>query len=79
MIREIFLQNYVKSLLEGDHVGAYMFDLAIVALCIIGITAMVGVLTNSIGIFLFGGKKKSEFVDQSQSIQVGWNSVGGKR
>lgn len=58
--------------------GAYFFDLTLVALFVIGITATVGVLTNGIGTFLFGGRKKSEFVDQSQKVQVNWKSVGGK-
>lgn len=58
--------------------GAYFLDLAIVALLVIGITATVGVLTNGIGTFLFGGRKKSEFVDQSHKVQTNWKSVGGK-
>lgn len=59
--------------------GAYFFDLGVVALLIIGITATVGVLTNGIGNLLFGGKNRSEFVDKSASVQVGWKSVGGKK
>jgi hypothetical protein len=58
--------------------GAYFLDLAIVAILVIGITATVGVITNGIGEKVFGGKKKSEFVNQSAKTQTGWNTVGGK-
>ncbi|GAA3329635.1 hypothetical protein GCM10020331_078610 [Ectobacillus funiculus] len=59
---------------------AYFFDLAIVAVLIIGITAMIGVITNGIGEKkVFGGRKRREFVDQSaKKTQTGWNAVGGK-
>jgi len=56
----------------------YIIDFATVSLLIIGITAMMGALTNGIGSGLFGGKKRSEFVDQSAKVQVGWKQVGGK-
>lgn len=52
-------------------------DLTIVAVLIIGITALMGVLLNGIGTKVFGGKNKSEFVDKSEKIQTGWKSVGG--
>ncbi|AYA75129.1 MULTISPECIES: hypothetical protein [Robertmurraya] len=57
----------------------YITDLTIVALLIIGITAVLGVVTNGIGEKLFGGKQKTEFVDQSAKFQTGWKQVGGKR
>jgi hypothetical protein len=59
--------------------GGYIFDLTVVALLIIGLTATIGVLTNGIGNSLFGGKTRSEYVDQSKKVQVGWKTVGGKR
>ncbi|WP_313800666.1 hypothetical protein [Cytobacillus sp.] len=59
--------------------GGYIFDLAVVALLIIGFTATLGVLTNGIGEKLFSGKKGSVFVDQSIKIQSGWKLVGGKK
>jgi len=59
--------------------GSYIIDLTIVALLIIGITAVLGVVTNGIGVKFFGGKQKSEFVDQSAKFQTGWKQVGGKR
>ncbi|MFD3447340.1 hypothetical protein ACFDTO_22370 [Microbacteriaceae bacterium 4G12] len=58
--------------------GGYFLDLAIVAILVIGITATVGVITNGIGEKVFGGKKRNEFVDQSEKVQSGWNAVGGK-
>jgi hypothetical protein len=59
--------------------GAYIVDLAIVAALVIGITATNGVMTNAIGLKLFGGKSKSEIVDQSVRLQAGWKNVGGKK
>jgi hypothetical protein len=55
----------------------YIADLTIVALLIIGITAFMGVIFNSIGEKVFGGKTKSEFVEKSASVQTGWKLVGG--
>ncbi|MDQ0268732.1 hypothetical protein [Cytobacillus purgationiresistens] len=57
----------------------YFSDLILVSLLVIGLTAFLGVLTNGLGERFFGGKKKSEFVDQSAKVQTGWNNVGGKR
>jgi hypothetical protein len=57
--------------------GGYIIDLTIIALLVIGITALNGVVTNRIGISLFGGKEKNRFVDKSTSIQTGWKNVGG--
>ncbi|MCP8968309.1 hypothetical protein [Ectobacillus ponti] len=56
----------------------YFVDLAIVAGLIIGITALMGVLTNGIGEKVFGGKKRTEFVDWTARTQTGWKAVGGK-
>ncbi|RFU64122.1 hypothetical protein [Peribacillus glennii] len=58
--------------------AAYFFDFIIVALLIIGITAINGVLTNGIGEKVFGGKRHSAIADHSAEIQSGWKSVGGK-
>ncbi|MFE8700384.1 hypothetical protein ACFYKX_07155 [Cytobacillus sp. FJAT-54145] len=57
----------------------YIMDLTIVAVLVIGLTAVLGVLTNGIGEKFFGGKRKSEFVDRSESFQTGWKSVGGNK
>ncbi len=58
---------------------AYITDLTIVALLIIGITALMGVISNSIGEYVFGGKRRTEFVDESAKYQTGWKTVGGKK
>jgi hypothetical protein len=57
----------------------YIMDLAIVAILIIGLTAVLGVLTNALGERLFGGKNRNQFVDQSLKFQTGWKAVGGKK
>jgi hypothetical protein len=57
--------------------GAYIMDLTIVALLIVGITALMGVITNGFGEKVFGGKNRSEFVDESAKYQTGWKTVGG--
>lgn len=57
--------------------GAYILDFVLVAGLIIGITAINGVLVNSLGENLIGRKRKSEFVDKSVQIQAGWKQVGG--
>ncbi|MEH7335861.1 hypothetical protein V7161_24865 [Neobacillus drentensis] len=59
--------------------GAYITDLTIVALLIIGITALMGVITNSFGEKVFGGKRRTEFTDQGAKYQTGWKNVGGNR
>ncbi|MDR7076618.1 hypothetical protein J2Y03_001621 [Neobacillus niacini] len=59
--------------------GGYIADLSMVAILIIGITALMGVITNGFGETVFGGKKRSEFVDQSARFQTRWKSVGGNK
>ena len=59
--------------------GGYIADLSMVAILIIGITAFMGVITNGFGENVFGGKKRSEFVDQSAKYQTRWRSVGGNK
>lgn len=59
--------------------GGYIMDLIIVALLIIGITALMGVITNGIGEKFFGGKRRTEYVDESAKYQTGWKTVGGKK
>ena len=59
--------------------GDYIKDLVLVALLIIGITAFMGVITNSIGGKIFGGKRRTEFTDESAKYRNGWKMVGGKK
>jgi len=55
----------------------YLIDFSIVAGLVIGITAMMGVITNSIGNHIFGRKKRSEFVNQSNEMIKNFKLVGG--
>jgi hypothetical protein len=58
--------------------AAYMIDLSIVAVLVIGITALNGVFTNAIGEKIFGRKKKSQFVDMSDRMSANFKQVGGQ-
>ncbi|MDF2557084.1 MAG: hypothetical protein K0R71_912 [Bacillales bacterium] len=55
----------------------YIFDFILVSGLIIGITAIMGVLTNGIGNHIFGGHNSSEFIDQSNKSSAGFKLVGG--
>lgn len=67
------------SMNGGFLLGGYIADLTIVALLVIGITAFMGVITNSIGEKIFSGKHRSEFVEETAKYQTGWKNVGGKK
>jgi len=57
----------------------YFIDLTLVALLVIGITAIMGVLVNGVGEKFFGGPARSENVNQSAKTQSGWRLIGGKK
>jgi hypothetical protein len=57
----------------------YLFDLIIIATLVIAFTALNGVIGNTIGEKLFGGKKKNVHSNASLQTQVGWKAVGGKQ
>jgi len=57
----------------------YFIDLTLVALLVIGITAIMGVFANGIGEKFFGGSARSENVNQSAKTQSGWKLIGGKK
>ncbi|UAL53325.1 hypothetical protein K8L98_05910 [Metabacillus dongyingensis] len=57
----------------------YAFDFLLVAVLVIGITALMGVITNGIGETIFSGKKKNENVEHTLKTQAGWRKVGGRR
>ncbi|MGN1386955.1 MAG: hypothetical protein ACI4XS_10150 [Bacillus sp. (in: firmicutes)] len=59
--------------------AGYIFDFITVASLIIIITALNGVITNYIGVSLFGGKQKTKYTDATARTQAGWKPVGGKR
>ena len=70
--------NCLRALPNGGIImGGYIFDLAVVTILIVGITALMGVITNGIGENVFGGKNRNEFVDESARYQTGWKAVGG--
>ena len=56
----------------------YFIDLSIVAVLVIGFTALNGVIGNTIGEKIFGGKKKDIFRDATANTQAGWKSVSGR-
>lgn len=58
--------------------AAYITDLLIVAVLVIGITAFNGVFTNAIGEKIFGRSKKSHFVDMSDKMSANFKQVGGQ-
>ncbi|GAA0325246.1 hypothetical protein GCM10008967_14830 [Bacillus carboniphilus] len=57
----------------------FLLDFSIVSILVIGLTAVLGVLTNGLGEKLFGGRNRTKFVDQTSKTQVGWKHVGGDR
>lgn len=59
--------------------AGYIIDLAIVTVLSVGLTAVMGSILNGVGESIFGGRKKSEFVDQADRVIAGWKSVGGKQ
>ena len=58
--------------------GGYFIDLFIFAVLVIGITALNGVISNTIGETIFGGKNRNIYKAATERTQVGWKKVGGK-
>ncbi|MGM9923960.1 MAG: hypothetical protein ACI35R_06930 [Bacillus sp. (in: firmicutes)] len=56
----------------------YIVDLALIAVLVVGSTALNGVIAHTIGVKLFGGRKKNVHLDASMHTQKGWKQVGGK-
>ena len=57
----------------------YVIDLSIVAVLIIALTALNGVIGNTIGERIFGGRKRNIFRDATNRTQTGWKSVSDKK
>ncbi|ARA97489.1 MULTISPECIES: hypothetical protein [Geobacillus] len=57
----------------------YFVDFVIASALIVGITALMGSMSNTIGERLFGRNKREKHVEASRRIQQGWNFVGGKK
>ncbi|PGL72984.1 hypothetical protein [Bacillus sp. AFS055030] len=58
--------------------AAYITDLLIVAVLVIGITALNGVFTNAIGEKIFGRSKRTKFVDMSDKMSANFKQIGGQ-
>ncbi|MFS0782870.1 hypothetical protein [Bacillus sp. 1P06AnD] len=56
----------------------YIFDLLLTAVLIIGLTALNGVISNTIGEKLFRSKKRHVHRMASLNTQEGWGLSGGK-
>ncbi|MBH0155640.1 MAG: hypothetical protein ACQET8_00370 [Bacillota bacterium] len=54
---------------------SFFTDLTLLALCVVGITALMGSISQFIAVKLFGGKKVFHFVDKSKSFQENWRPV----
>lgn len=53
----------------------FIIDLIVFAVLVIGLTAMLGVISTSIGERIFGRKKGSDFYDQNMNSQKGWRKM----
>lgn len=74
--KEIYVDEICKR--EGN-MAEYIIDFALVSFLVIGLTAVMGPLTNMIGSKLFSRNKNTEFVDQSNLSSAGFKPVGGKK
>jgi hypothetical protein len=54
---------------------AYIIDFVLLAVLIIGLTALLGVISTTIGEKLFGRKKGNVFFDQNANSQQGWRKM----
>lgn len=57
----------------------FLIDFGLVAILIIGITALNGVVLNLLGIKLFGRRKANHFTNQNSRITSDWKQVGGTK
>ncbi|MFS0865577.1 hypothetical protein [Fredinandcohnia sp. 179-A 10B2 NHS] len=58
--------------------AAYILDLALLTILVIGITATMGVIANGVGERVFGGKTGSDILNRDLKVKTGWKAVGGK-
>lgn len=66
---------YIFNQKGGLCMVGYVTDFLIVAFLIILLTALNGVISNTIGEKLFGGKNKNVYSNASLKIQSGWKAV----
>jgi hypothetical protein len=74
-----FTYNKGKQTDGVDKMGAFAVDFVLLAIFIIGITALMGVILNGIGENIFGGKQRDKFFNRSARTQTGWKQVGGRK
>ncbi|WP_257349146.1 hypothetical protein [Pseudalkalibacillus decolorationis] len=53
----------------------FFVDLALLSLCIIGLTAFMGVITHGSASRLFGKSRRQFFAVKSRETQTGWRKV----
>lgn len=71
-----FFTTYV---LGGIVVTSFIIDFLLLAVVIIGITALNGIITNVFGMKIFGRGQVNKFTSKTSHIQSGWKQVGGKK
>ncbi|WP_099354199.1 hypothetical protein [Fredinandcohnia onubensis] len=59
--------------------ASYIMDLGLIAILVIGITALMGVIANGVGEKVFGGKSSSDIVTRDLNVKAGWKNVGGRK
>ncbi|HEX6922745.1 MAG TPA: hypothetical protein VF149_02885 [Bacillales bacterium] len=55
--------------------GLFLADLIVLAVLVIGLTAMLGVISTSIGEKVFGRKKSGKFYNHNMNSQKGWRKM----
>ncbi|HEU5139093.1 MAG TPA: hypothetical protein VFT51_03910 [Bacillales bacterium] len=53
----------------------FLIDLLVLAVLVIGLTAMLGVISTQIGERVFGRKKGNVFYDHNMNSQKGWRKM----
>ena len=54
---------------------SFIVDFILLGIFIIGLTAMLGVISTGVGEKLFGRKKGSKYFDQNVNSQKGWRKM----
>ncbi|WP_078430348.1 hypothetical protein [Alkalihalobacterium alkalinitrilicum] len=57
----------------------FVIDFILLAVFIIGLTALMGTITNVFGMKVFGRGNVNKFKNTSTNVQTGWKKVGGKQ
>jgi hypothetical protein len=76
-----FINFYEQVLhtMEVTIMGAVLFDLSLLGALIIGITALIGVISSTIGLKFLSRGEANHHLDHSMKTQTGWKEVGGKK